>query len=170
LDAAEENEGEAVSSLFSDTWFQAALDGARGVYWNPYSPDGTNFKWWSTQSRRLGKATQWLGVAPDIPEAERELISEALDVDLLFLRTASQGIVTAPGYRSRAKAVCNVLTALVGGPCILERMLLAGHVAGLWGRPLRWDAFAHILRSPPFPIRRSPPADPRGPPERHPRN
>jgi hypothetical protein len=170
LDTTEESHGDAVSALFADTWFQAALDGARGLYWNPYPPEGTDFKWWSTQSRRLGKATQWFGVSPDMPEALRELICEALDVDLLLLRTASQGIVTGPGYRSRAEGVRRVLAELVRGPCILERMLLAGHMAGLWGRPLRWDACARILRSPPFQARGSPPADTPGPPEGPPRN
>lgn len=172
LDAAEGNPPlrDTVSSLFADTWFQAALDGARGVYWNPYPPDGTDFQWWSTQSRRLEKATQWLGVAPGMPEALRELISAAIEVDLLRLRTASQGIATTPGYRSRGEAVRGVLAEVVRGPCILERMLLAGHVAGLWGRPLRWDASAHILRSAPFPAREIPPADTPGPPGLPPRN
>jgi len=170
LDRGERESPDLVLNLFEDTWFQAALDGAQGVYWNPYLPDGTDNKWWGTQRRRLHRAVDWLGLAPDTDEAIRALISEALDVEHLLLRETSHRIEFSPGYRSRAEAVHTVLDALSHGPCILDRMLLAGHVAGLWGRPLRWDDTARILRSPPFLVSGNPTADTPGTDVGHPRN
>ena len=149
---------QAVDRLFEGTYFQAALDGAEGIYWNPYAFNGGD-QWWATQRRRLSRALDWLGIAPGTESDVRELICAALEEDQLLVEVAVKQAEDFPGYRGQSRAVRDVLEAVCQGPCILDRLLFAGHLAGLWGRPLRWDASAQVLRSPPFQRPGTPPVD-----------
>ena len=45
----------------------------------------------------------------------------------------------AGGYRSRGAAIERVLESLPSSEHLGDRMLAAGAVGGLWGRPSRWD-------------------------------
>jgi len=158
LERGDERRPQDVDRFFEDTYFQAALDGAEGIYWNPYVFNGGD-QWWATQRRRLTRALDWLGIAPGTDGEVRELICAALGVDQLLVEVAAKQVEDFPDYRGQSRAVRDVLEALCQGPCILERLLFAGHLAGLWGRLLRWDASAQVLRSPPFQRPGTPPAD-----------
>ena len=146
---------------FAGTWFQAGLDAAMGTAWlrenDTEGPLGG--KIWRTQTRRLTAMTVLLGVDPALPEERRELIASGLDVGLLVLNDARAMITDKPGYRSRGQAVVTVLEAIIERPCITERLLRAGYLAGLWGTPLSVKKDGGMLRSPPFRPResRSPP-------------
>ncbi len=172
LSREDSEDPEAVDTHFEATWFQAALDAAQGVYWNPYDPQYDSQgkdQWWGTQRRRLARAVDWLGIAPGTNGRMRGLISEALGVDQLLLETAAKRVRASPGYRGQGKAVRDVLEAVSKGPCVLDRLLLGGHVSGLWGRPLRWDGTAQVLRFPVFRSPGTPPADRPGRVAEHPR-
>ena len=43
-----------------------------------------------------------------------------------------------------------VLAALPASGCLVDRLAEAGHVAGLWGEPWRWDPRHRVLRPRPF--------------------
>ena len=166
LDRGEEREPQNVHSHFEGTYFEAALDGAAGKYWDPRVPQQRD-QWWATQRRRISRALDWLGIAPGTDGDVRELICAALEVDQLLLEVTAKGVADFPGYRGQSQAVRDVLDAVCKGPCILDRLLFAGHLAGLWGRPLRWDASAQVLRSPPFQRPGTPAADRRAASLRH---
>ena len=130
---------------FANTVFGAAMDGAQAAAWHRQCPGGTS-KWWSTQGRQVAAAVDLCGVAPELDAAARQAQAGALRVDTLLLIEGAQAIAAAPGYRSRGQAVLAVLGRVAVGPCVLERVLAAGHLAGLWGPPWRWDSTAHRLR------------------------
>ncbi|MFC1853524.1 hypothetical protein ACFL27_25315 [candidate division CSSED10-310 bacterium] len=140
---------ERCDCLFEGTMFQAGLDAARGFAWQREG-DGITDQLWSTQVRTLAKLILLLGVDPSLDEHERERIAASLELDLLFLNDCAGFIETKPGYRRRGKAIKTVLDEVVKRPCILDRFLLSGHMAGLWGLPLRWDVQTRVLRSPVF--------------------
>ena len=144
--------------LFEGTLFQAGLDAAQRRAW-PREGDGVSDQLWSTQVRTLSDLTRLLGVDTSLQDCERESIAASLDLDLLFLNDCGRLIETNPGYHSRGVAIKTVLERVIHKPCILDRLLLSGHMAGLWVYPLRWDVQMKVLRSPPFcrSLSRSPP-------------
>lgn len=77
-----------------------------------------------------------LGASTDV----RDAIAIATGVPLSLLARGSQ----AGGYRQRGEAVVEVLTALGDDP--LDRLLVAGALAGCWGTPWRWERAPSRLR------------------------
>ena len=154
--AVHSESGDAVEA-FGSTAFVAAVDAANGRAW---SRDGRE-PWWPAQGRWLARLMRWVGVAVDIDDELRARLAATLGVAQLLLRDQARRIAAAPGYRRRGEAVVMVLAALGRDARVYYRLVLAGHEAGLWGRPLRWDADAARLRRLPFrpcPAR-SPPGD-----------
>ncbi len=120
---------------------EAALDSAHGHWWPEdwseaqaavglETPPGVL----ATQRRHVARSGLLLGLSTDGRIAERQ--SSILDIDGLSLQQArceyQQG-----GLRDRGRAVMSVLQAL--DPSRDDRLLAAGHEAGLWGRPWRID-------------------------------
>jgi hypothetical protein len=128
------------------TVFEAAQDAAQGKPWARQFPGGTS-KWWGTQGRHIGVAVAICGVAPALDPAAQLAQAAALHVEMLLLVEHSRAIAAAAGYRSRGQAVQAVLDRVLSGPCVLEHVLAAGHLAGLWGLPLLWDLRTRRLRS-----------------------
>jgi len=126
--------GECVDR-FAGTIFGAALDAAHGVAWSRESRLADD-PGWPTMWRRLSCAEVWLGIAPGLFDREREQRAADLDVALLPLLEAAAAICATPGYRSRGAAVVRILGELSPGRPLLERLLRAGHGAGLIGEPL----------------------------------
>lgn len=131
--------------LFRGTYFDAALDAGTDSPWQRHSANPTGL-WWPTQGRHLKRALSWLGISADQSDQVRIAIAEALDLPTILLREQAERVEALPGYKSRGSAVCRLLWALPRRPCLLDRLALAGHLAGLWGEPLRWDSRAKILR------------------------
>lgn len=127
-----------------DTLFEAAMDAAAGVRWprSGAAEPGTR----RTQGRRLERASSLLGLALATSERRRERLAETLCVPLLTLHEAPRESWHAGGsWTDRGQQIARVLRE-VREPA---RLLLAGEVGGLWGRPSRWDPGGHgRLRSP----------------------
>ncbi len=127
--------GSTTPDAFAGTVFRAVVDASRDMPWARES-GFTDDPGWPSMCRDLWTATLWVGVAPELHDKEREARAADLDVDLLPLRDGARAIAEAPGYRSRGKAVMAVLDELPSGRPLLERLLRAGHAAGLFGEPL----------------------------------
>ncbi len=108
-------DGPSGAQAFEGTVFEAALDASKGTAWDRERPGG-NERWWGTQWRRLAVAQRICGVAPELGEAEREVVAAALGVELLLLRDQAQRIAATPGYRRRGQGVCTVLGGSPNGP------------------------------------------------------
>lgn len=140
-------DGSAVrSAVFEGTLFAAALDAAQGCAWERSIPAWSDAELdptlqvsggWSTQQRRLCLALRILGLDGDVPAAPQHAIATALHVDTLELRDAARAIDASPGYRTRGQAVQAVVEARPVEQQ-LPRLLVAGHLAGLWGQPWSW--------------------------------
>lgn len=141
------------------TLFEASLDAAAGRQWARAELEDSG-PWWNTQVRHLAVAEWLLGISPEQREEERERIATALEVPLLDLRCGAKAIASTPGYRSRGTATLHVLELMAGQPCALQRLMLGGHRAGLWGVPYFWDRGSACLRTTALPVHpvRAPPA------------
>lgn len=128
------------------TIFRAALDARARLAW-PRESSGGTIGSWRTQGRWLAIIATWLGLTHG--EDERWSYAGPLGVPTLTLREASAGYASANGYVARGRAeslVVDALSALTGtGRLLLELLLVAGFVAGLWGTALRWDARTQTL-------------------------
>lgn len=86
---------------------------------------------YATQQRHLGRSGELLGLAG--PERLAGEVVELLDLEGLEHGEARMRYRGARGPRQRGEAVVSVLVAL--DPKRYDRLLAAGHRAGLWGRP-----------------------------------
>ena len=141
---------------WEQTVFEAALDAAAGRPWSRESPTFDPRRW-RTQQDRLAFCAALLGVGPDLSPDQRLHIARQLDVPTLDVLEASEDYATATGYRERGRAIRRVLLRLAPRPRLAADLLAAGHIAGLWGRPSRWDPGGPgrrgVLRSVVFPSR-----------------
>ncbi|MCK4659055.1 MAG: hypothetical protein KAV82_05985 [Phycisphaerae bacterium] len=141
--------------VFEGTLFDAALDAANGTAWSRFEDEygGRGVEpYWSTQLRHIEQSTRLLGVSANLDATLRNSVAEVLGVERMLLEELSAEVSTRPGYRSRGRAVGRVLESLPPGRYVMDRLLFAGHLVGLWGRPLQWDVGAGILRDAPFRI------------------
>src|ERR1700722_1799990 len=119
------------------TVFGAAIDAAAGQAWPRQEPAR-----WRTQGRWLGRGARLLGIEPE-PGGEElrhgEQRARQLRVPTLVLVDGARRFREARGYRERGEAILAVLAAMEGGRTLGDRLLSAGAIAGLWGRPSRWD-------------------------------
>ncbi len=132
---------------WKQTLFVAALDAVRGVGWPrlewtwgeerrlPLATPGL----WATQLRWLRRGEALLGITPEMEPSTREQLAWQLGVPCLVLIAAEQSLAQARGYRSRGSAMVRVLQQLPARPRLVDDLVAAGYVAGLWGRPSRWD-------------------------------
>ena len=120
---------------WADTVFAGAIDAALHQPWRREARGGSDF-WWSTQGRLLGLALGLTGTHPDLADELRHRIAETLRVPALVLREQAARIGAQPGYVARGEAALAVLERLTGQ--VVRRLLVVGHLVGLWGRPLWW--------------------------------
>jgi hypothetical protein len=125
------------------TVFDAALDAAEGVPW-PREPTRDE-EMWSSQGRNLSFALSLTGVDPEMDDGLRHRVADALSVPMLTMLAGAARIRRGPGYEARGVAISSVLAEIPLAD-VLRRVLVAGHVAGLWGPPRWWDAHLQILR------------------------
>jgi len=114
---------------------EAALDGAQGHVW-PVDGLGSEASpgLLATQRRHVERSGLLLGLGTEERVAQRQ--GELLDVGGLELRQA-RAEYHQGGLRGRSRGVVSVLLALEASRD--DRLLAAGYVAGLWGRPWRID-------------------------------
>lgn len=139
---------------FEGTLLEPIVEAARGEVWSREA-EGADGRWGASQRRRVVEALQLLGLAITLPAGVRERITEALDVDGCLVADACT--LGEDGRVACAEAACRVLDALE--PRNEARLLEAGHLAGLWGEPLRWCPRSNRLERSPFrlPGTRAPP-------------
>jgi hypothetical protein len=133
--------------------FAAALDAVRGTTWKEHWQYGLSKPTAAcrrTQRRRIDVATRLLGLMPAVAIGLRERIADVLSVPLLLLAEVGCRLAATCSYRDRARAVVEVLTALPRSVSLVDRLVEAGHLAGLWAAPARWDEKRHILIRCPF--------------------
>ena len=140
-------------SAFEDSVFQAALDARERKGW-ARSSAGAAARCWSTQRRHLERSLSLTGIAKEIDKRTREQISTVLSVPLLVIREQSQKELA--GYQKRGAAVSKVLAAVHRGRSCALRLLLAGHLAGGWGRPHSVNPQTRSLEELPFYVRGTP--------------
>ncbi len=88
----------------------------------------------ATQRRHVKRSGLLLGLSAEERTAER--LGSILEVGGLVLQQA-RAEYRQGGLRGRGRGVVSVLLAL--DPSRDDRLLAAGHVTGLWGRPWRID-------------------------------
>ena len=116
--------------------FDAALDAAAGRAWPRCSErygDGGEELYWSSQGRLLERAMGVVGVAPALSGEVRSRFADVLGVERMLLDEQAGAVCTAPGYRSRGRAVCTVLRAMPPSRLRYQRLIEGGRLAGLWG-------------------------------------
>lgn len=119
------------------TLFGAALEAVAGGHW-PRERDGLDWRQRRTQGRWVTRSAAILGVGAMV-EHLRELVAARLGVPLLELREASRAYANSSCWQERAEAVVRVLARLPARRILGEQLLACGAVAGIWGRPMRWD-------------------------------
>jgi hypothetical protein len=122
--------------VWEDTLLGAAVDVASGQRWPAHSPADDDRRR-RTQGGRLELTGKLLGVHPDVDARSRERIATRLLVPTLRLRDAAGG--WAASWQPRGAAILCVLQTLPVDGSLLDRLLAAGAVAGLWPEPQRWD-------------------------------
>ena len=121
------------------TIFAAAVDAAKGQGWSSESlwNDPRRRR---TQGCRLQLTGRLLGVHPQLNDGVRERIATRLAVATMTLFTVARS--WASGWKMRGVAILAVLSAIPIQASLLDRMMGAGAVCGLWAKrhPQRWDA------------------------------
>jgi hypothetical protein len=98
-----------------------------------------------TVQRRLGVCAAMLGLATALAESVRDRIADVLSLPRLAARSSARVYGTTRLLRVRSVTVLGLLARV---PHARRRvgLLLAGQLAGLWGRPSRWDPGGPMLR------------------------
>jgi len=136
---------------WSSTVFGAAVDAAAGQAWPRRGP--ARRRSWRTQGRWLARGARLVGIAPRAaPDAlrHRERMARHLGVPTLRLIDGARRWDEARGYRDRGAAIVAMMAEVERARSVADRLLGAGAIAGLWGRPSRWDPGGRVLRSLPF--------------------
>lgn len=120
------------------TLLAGALDAERGVSWSRESPaDDPRRR--RTQRRHIALAATLLGLAGELDEEISQRIASFLGVAWLVVSDQRSAYRSAPTYAGRGAAVVEVLGLVPVDRALGHRLLMAGFVGGLWGRPERWD-------------------------------
>jgi len=122
----------------TDTLWQATVDAAAGETW-PEAGGLAGCR--RTQGRHLERGVTLFGLPATA--RMREQLASALRLPALVLHEAASALSHAAGWRGKATLIVPLLERCLDAA---ERLLIAGHVAGLWGRPSRWDPGGARLR------------------------
>lgn len=120
------------------TLFSAALDACAGIGWSRGSP-AEDPRRRRTQRRYIEITATLLGLACDVGEEVSQRIAECLGVGWLVLSDKRRVYQSSLTYLERGPAVVAVLDMIPVDRSLAHRLLTAGFIAGLWGRPKRWD-------------------------------
>lgn len=125
---------------WATTVFGAALDAAGGSAWpRELCYEQATGPTWFTQTSRLVKGAQILGIAPAPTPRVGETIATTLAIPRLAWRDAERAWPRASGYRERGKLLVSLLQRLPRGRRVVDRLLESGALAGAWGVVTRWD-------------------------------
>ena len=131
----------AVSAAAGKLWFKetssARMTDARPTIVGPSR---------RTQGRHLHQAARLLGIAPGVSLAALESMARTLAVPCLELRAAARDLTGDGGYCDDARVIMRVLRQLRPARGVVDQLLAAGELAGLWGAPSRWDPGGSAVR------------------------
>jgi hypothetical protein len=129
------------STGWDETVFPLALEVASGDPW-PWSfgPDRARLSY-SGEYAHLDACARLLGLHPDQALDLRHAIGEVLGLPTVLLVSLAQP--ARPLYLARARGVRRALEGLPV-PVDWQALLVAGHLAGLWGPPL-WLDRGHLV-------------------------
>lgn len=98
-----------------------------------------------TVQRRLGACAALLGLSTAFAEPVRDQIADALWLPRLAARASARAYSVTRRLRDRRALLLELLARV---PLARRRtgLLIAGRLAGLWGRPSRWDPGGQTLR------------------------
>jgi hypothetical protein len=126
------------------TIFGAVQDGACAQAWPRGAGEPDAVGSWRTQGRRIAAAAELLGLTGDAQDGP---LVGPMGISALRQKEATAAYQRAGGYQSRAQAIVGPLAELEkSGARLLDQLLMAGYLAGRWGRPWRWDASRQQLR------------------------
>ena len=156
-------EGAALSREWDGTVFEAAFHAAEGklglrevVHGDPVEPR------YVTQRRRIERAGLLLGLSAETDERVAEVVAQSLRLLGLDHQRTRQAFSRARTLCVRGAVIVSMLQVMPLAGALETRLLGAGFLVGLWGRPALWDARASCRTFPPC---ATPPAlPPRGPP------
>ena len=121
------------------TIFSAAVQASEGEAWSSESPfDDPRRR--RTQGCRLQFAGRLVGVHPQLDGRDRERIATRLAVQTMMLLAGA--VMWTKGWKMRGQAIMAVLAGIPLQVSLLDRLLAAGAVGGLWTHrhPQRWDS------------------------------
>lgn len=119
---------------------QAALAAAAGQRWlhEPVLGDGVGPRY-ATQRRWLGQSARLLGLAPELEGSVAEQVVAELGLVGSEHAVLRQQYAASGSLSGKAHQVVTVLEQVSTPEGLLSRVLAAGHLAGLWGRPWLCD-------------------------------
>ena len=123
--------------LWEKTIFVAAVEASAGQQWSDSSLGQDQWRR-RTQGRWLELGARLLGLT-EVTERVQERLSEQLGLDCLEIREQARAYRTAKGPQSRGQVIEGILAGLPLRSCLVDDLLAGGCIAGLWGRPSRWD-------------------------------
>jgi hypothetical protein len=120
------------------TFFAAALDAAMGIGWSRESPaDDPRRR--RTQRRYLALCATLMGLCPQMDDAVSQRIASVLGIAWLSLSDRRAEYQSVATYMEQGAVIKEILEMILLDRSLSHRLLTAGFIAGLWGRPQRWD-------------------------------
>lgn len=137
--AVVDDESETLGGVaWYQTFFGAVLDAALGVGWSRGSPVGDPRRR-RTQRRYNELCATLLGLSYEVDAAVSQRIASFLGIAWLLLSDQRRVYQSAITYMERGAVIKAVLEMVPLDRSLSHRLLTAGFIAGLWGRPMRWD-------------------------------
>lgn len=140
----------AAGGQWEGTVFEAAVGAAAGklglrevIHGDPVEPR------YGTQRRRIGRAGLLLALAAETGERVAEVVAQSLKLLGLEHQRARQAFSRARTLVARGAVIVSVLQVMPLTGALDTRLLAAGFLVGLWGRPALWDAHTSSRTFPP---------------------
>lgn len=143
--------GSSGGGRWAGTVFEAALQaaaGESGVRDAGYE-EGLTRPRRTTHRRRVDKAARLLGLSAELDERHAERVALALDLPGLDHTRARKQLAQVKSLSQRGTVIGSVLERMPVSGAFERRLLCAGCLAGLWGRPAMWDALTSRRVFPP---------------------
>jgi hypothetical protein len=149
-----EDEVKDNAEWFRNTYSEAALDAAEGVFWPREKISDADFATPSdlTQECHLSRAIRLLGMNQE--PSLREIFAQLLRLPAQTLHDGARIIGQAPNRADLGRAVCTVLEAIPSTlSCVFESLAICGAAVGLWPLLHVWRPALRRLLPRPFPSR-----------------